>query len=60
MAKERMLKQMPTRQQQQQRKKPDLRINTDLGPAYARDVEVGNVQKQRKSRGEWKDLFRGL
>lgn len=43
--------------QQPQRKKPELRVDTNL----ARDLESGVPQKEKqRKRGSWRELFRAL
>ncbi|TIA39642.1 hypothetical protein D6C79_07599 [Aureobasidium pullulans] len=56
MAKERQQQQQ--QRSQSQRRKPELRVDTDVA---ARGLEEGRVQEQKKrSRGDWRDLFRAL
>ncbi|THY90757.1 hypothetical protein D6C93_06478 [Aureobasidium pullulans] len=55
MAKERQQQQQRS---QSQRRKPELRVDTGVA---ARGLEEGRVQEQKKrSRGDWRDLFRAL
>ncbi|THY41129.1 hypothetical protein D6C98_09385 [Aureobasidium pullulans] len=56
MAKERQQQQQ--QRSQNQRRKPELRVDTGVA---ARGLEEGRVQEQKKrSRGDWRDLFRAL
>ncbi|TIA29555.1 hypothetical protein D6C78_10158 [Aureobasidium pullulans] len=56
MAKERQQQQQ--QRSQSQRRKPELRVDTGVA---ARGLEEGRVQEQKKrSRGDWRDLFRAL
>ncbi|THW32483.1 hypothetical protein D6C76_07893 [Aureobasidium pullulans] len=58
MAKERQQQQQQQQRSQSQRRKPELRVDTGVA---ARGLEEGRVQEQKKrSRGDWRDLFRAL
>ncbi|THV66522.1 hypothetical protein D6D28_08288 [Aureobasidium pullulans] len=58
MAKERQQQQQQQQRSQSQRKKPELRVDTGVA---ARGLEEGRVQEQKKrSRGDWRHLFRAL